>query len=402
MTKVAVIGGNFAGLTGALEAKRKLGDEHEVVLISKMENFVYIPSLIWVPFGWRQSKDICIPLKPVLDKHGVEFIHAEVTKVEPEENKIITTEGEFDYDYLLVASGVSTRFDLIKGLGPKQHTYSICCPSHAEEAREGWEQLVKDPGPVVIGASQGASCMGAGYEFLFNLEYAARKAGVRDKVDITWITPEPFLGHFGIGGMAGGEQMLKGFMKMFNINYVLNSEIDEITETEIVLKNGKRLPCKYSMIVPPFNGAKYVKESGDLGDDKGFIPVDETYRHTRYPNVFGAGLAVAVPAPFSTKVPLGVPKTGYPSDETAKVAAHNIAKLAKGEGDGRLERKPFGKIPGLCVLDAGRKEVIILSNHLLKPRQFAVMIPIPVANLVKRVLEKYFLWKTRKGLSYLA
>ena len=53
------------------------------------------------------------------------------------------------------------------------------------------------------------------------------------------------------------------------------------------------------------------------------------------------------------------------------------------------------------MLDAGHKEVLIASNHLLKPRQFAVMIPIPVANLVKRGLEKYFLWKTRKGKSYL-
>jgi len=401
MSKVVVIGSSFAGITGALEARRKLGPEHEVTLISKSDDFVYIPSLIWVPFGWREIKDISIPVKPILDKHGVGFVKAEVTRVDPESNTVITSEGDIRYDYLLVASGVSTRFDLIEGLGPEKNTYSVCTPGHAEAAREGWRKLVEDPGPVVVGATQGASCMGAGYEFLFNLEYAARKAGVRDRIDITWITPEPYLAHFGIDGMAGGEAMLKAFMKKFNIHYVTNSEVDEITESDVVLKDGRRLPFKYSMIIPPFNGARFVKESADLGDEKGFIPVDDSYRHKKYPNVFAAGLAVAVPLPFATPVALGMPKTGFPSEETAKVAAHNIVRLVEDGPAAELKAKPWGKIPGLCVLDAGHKEVVIVSNHLLKPRQFAVMIPNPLANIAKKVLEKYFLWKTRRGLSYL-
>ncbi len=399
MARVFVIGGSFAGLTGALEAKRRLGKDHEVILISKTEDFVYIPSLIWVPFGWRDVKDLSIPLKPVLDRAGVEYVHAEVTKVDPEANHVYTSAGDYDYDYLLVGSGVSTRFDLIEGLGPDKNTYSVCTPGHAEHARKGFEKLVRDPGPVVIGASQGASCMGAAYEFLFNFEYACRKAGVRDRVDITWITPEPFLAHFGIDGMAGGEQLVKVFMKKFKINYVVNSEIEEITAGAVVLKDGRRLPYKYSMIIPPFNGAGFVKESGDLGDDKGFIPTKDTYQHQKYPRIFAAGLAVQLAPPKATPVPTGVPKTGFPSDESAKVAAKNIAKLIHGDPD--LHAKPMGKIPGLCVLDAGHKEVIIVSNHLLKPRQFAVMLPNPLANVAKRGLEKYFLWKTRKGKSYL-
>ncbi|MHB8858545.1 MAG: NAD(P)/FAD-dependent oxidoreductase [Thermoleophilia bacterium] len=401
MSEVVVIGSSFAGITGALEARRKLGPGHRVTLISRTDDFVYIPSLIWVPFGWREIQDISIPVKPVLDKHGVDFLKAEVTRVNPEASTVSTTEGEISYDYLLVASGVSTRFDLIEGLGPEENTYSVCTPGHAIKAREGWKKLVEDPGPVVVGASQGASCMGAGYEFLFNLEYAARKAGVRDRVDITWITPEPYLAHFGIDGMAGGEAMLKGFMKKFNINYVTNSEVERVTETDVVLKDGRKLPYKYSMIIPPFNGARFVKDSGDLGDEKGFIPINDTYRHKKYANIFAAGLAVAVPLPFTTPVAVGMPKTGFPSEESAKIAAHNIVKLLQGEPESSLKAKPWGKIPGLCVLDAGHKEVVILSNHLLKPRQFAVMIPNPVVNVAKRALEKYFLWKTRRGLSYL-
>lgn len=400
MAKVIVIGGSFAGLTGALEAKRKLGSGHQVTLISKTEDFVYIPSLIWVPFGWREIKDISIPIKPILDKAGVEFVHDGVTQVLAEDKKVATAaSGEYDYDYLLVTSGVSVRYDLVKGLNAAEHNYSVCTPAHAEHARAGWEEFVKDPGPVVIGASQGASCMGAAYEFLFNFEYACRKAGIRDQVDITWVTPEPFLGHFGIDGMTGGETMIKAFMKMFKIDYITNNEIDEITPDRFLLRSGRELPYKYSMIVPPFNGANFVKESEGLGDEKGFIPTDDSYRHDRYPDIFAAGLAVAVAPPWTAPVAMGVPKTGFPSEVTAKVAARNIVKLIN--GDTELDHKEMGKIPGLCVMDAGHKEVIILSNHLLKPRQLAIMIPNPLANVGKRLLEKYFLWKTRTGRAHL-
>ena len=110
---------------------------------------------------------------------------------------------------------------------------------------------------------------------------------------------------------------------------------------------------------------------------------------------------MAVPLPFTTPVAVGMPKTGFPSEGNRQDRLHNIARLIQGKAASELQAKPWGKIPGLCVLDAGHKEVVILSNHLLKPRQFAVVIPNPLANIGKRLLEKYFLWKTRRGLSYL-
>lgn len=400
MSKVVVLGGSFAGLTGALELKRKLGKDHEVVMISKGDKFTFIPSLIWVPFGWKDTKDIMVPLKPILDKAGVKFIHAEATKVDPENQIVETSKGNEKYDYLLVATGVDIRFDLIEGVGPHGgHTHSVCTPPHAEDAKKAFEELVKNPGPVVVGATQGASCVGAGYEFLFNLEKALRVRGVRNKVDITWITPEPYVGHFGIDGLAGSNGMLKGFLKMLKINYIENSVIDKVEKDKFIMKNGKVLPYKFSMIIPPFNGAKFIRESGDLGDEKGFIPTHHNYQHKKYKNIFAAGLAVQLPAPYKTEVPMGVPKTGYPSDESAKVAAKNIVSMVKG-GKPNHE-KEMGKIPGMCILDAGKKEVLLFTNSLLKPRKFAVLIPIPWANFSKKMFEKYFLWKTKTGRSYL-
>ena len=113
-----------------------------------------------------------------------------------------------------------------------------------------------------------------------------------------------------------------------------------------------------------------------------------------------AGIAVDVKLPFTPKViPFSSPKTGYPSDETGKIVAENIIRVAKGRTD--LKKKAWGKIPGICIMDCGKKEVIILSDNLFKPRNFAIMIPNVFYDFSKVIFEKYFLWKTKHGYSYL-
>jgi len=87
MARIIVVGGNFAGLTSALELKRKLGNIHEVLMISKSANFLFVPSLIWIPFGKRKLKDVLVPLKPVLKKAKVHFICTEVTKILAEDKQ---------------------------------------------------------------------------------------------------------------------------------------------------------------------------------------------------------------------------------------------------------------------------------------------------------------------------
>lgn len=399
MSHTYVIGGNFSGITAALELKRKVGKEHKVTVISKSPVFLFIPSLIWVPFGEREIKDITTPIEPILSKHDIEFIQAEATQILQEENLIKTTKGDFSYDYLVMATGPELAFDAVEGIGPESNVSCICNPKGAMDTREKWEEFKKNPGPVVIGAAPAAGCAGAAYEFLFNFEKRCREAGIRDKVDITWVTPEPFVGHFGIEGIAGGEALLKGFMKALKIKYVENVAIEKVENNEVHLSDGQKLPYEFSMIMPAFTGAKVVLDSPGLGNEKGFIPVHDTYQHHDYKNVFAVGIASHYPIPFKTDIPLGMPKTGYPADESGKAAAENIARLINGKTE--LKEKAMGKIPGLCIMDAGRKEVIILSNSLLKPRKFAIMIPNPFYDVNKILFEKYFLWKTKKGYSFL-
>lgn len=405
MKEIVVVGGNFAGMTAALELKRRMKKEAHVTVISKIREFVYIPSLIWVPFGRRRAEDVTLDVEPIFTKRGVDFLLDEVVKVIPEQNKVQTKGGkELAYDELVLASGAELKWDSVPGLGPKAHSRSIFTPAHATATYEAWKEFVKNPGPAVIGAVPGASCMGAGYEYLMNFEQYCRKAKIRGKVKITWITPEPFLGHFGIGGMRGAESLLKTFFKKLDIDFRADAAITEVKENSVVLKTGEEIPAKWKLLVPPFVGQKFVFDSPGLGDEKGFIPTDNGYRHTKFKNVWAAGLGAAVPNPFKGQgsVPFGVPKTGYPSDEMGKAVAMNIQAVAEGKA---LHEKPFAKIPGLCIMDGCNKEMIIFTDTLFADektgkRKIGLIIPNIFGDIGKWSLEKYFLFKAKHGISW--
>ncbi|WP_242117038.1 NAD(P)/FAD-dependent oxidoreductase [Aestuariivivens sediminicola] len=399
MTTTVVIGGNFAGMTAALELKRKGKKEHRVIMVDKSPLFLFIPSLIWVPFGRREIKDIAFRKDTILKKKGVEFMHAEALKVDTDHQIVSTDKGDVKYDHLVVATGPKVKYDVAPGV--KEFAHYIGTPNGAMKTRAALEVFKKDPGNIVIGATQNAGCMGAAYEFLFNVEKWLREQNIRKKVNLYWITPETFLGHFGIDGMTGGETMLKSFMKMFKIHYRTEVGVEEVQKDKVILSSGETINSKFTMLMPPFVGVDFVSKSEGLkATANGYIPVNDDYRHTELPNVWAAGIAVDVKVPFTPgKVPFSTPKTGYPSDETGKIVAENIYRVSRGKT--KLKKKAWGKIPGICVMDAGKKEVIILSNNLFKPRAFAIMIPNVIFDFSKVLFEKYFLWKTKHGYSQL-
>ena len=170
MARVAIIGASIGGLPAAYEARALLDKKHQVTVISNVSSFHFVPSNPWVAVGWRTRKDISFELGPVLAKKGIEFVHAAADRIEPEQNRVVTAKGEVPYDYLIIATGPKLNFPAVPGLGPSSHTQSVCNIDHAEQAWGAYQSFLKDPGPIVIGAAQGASCFGPAYEMAFILD----------------------------------------------------------------------------------------------------------------------------------------------------------------------------------------------------------------------------------------
>ncbi|MBJ8341291.1 FAD-dependent oxidoreductase [Antrihabitans sp. YC3-6] len=392
-TEVLVLGGNFGGLTAALELKHELNDDVSVRVVSTSDRFVFNPSLIWLPFGKRDAADITFPLAETFAEHGIDFVHATAIAIDPAAHRVTTTAGTFDYDYLVISTGYRNNFAAVPGLGPDGHAHTITTLADAESTAVAWQEFLADPGPVVVAATQGASCFGAAYEFLFNVHHQLAKAKI--SVPLTFVTSEPFLGHFGIGGLKGGEAMLEKHLAKSGVTALTGQSIDEITSARFELAGGTAIPFRFGMAIPPFVGQDVVKETPGLSDDKGYVPVHDTYQSKSFPEIYAVGIAAQVPMPWHTAVPIGVPKTGFPTDAMAKIAARNIASTIKGEP--QRAHKEFAEMLAVCMLDAGNSGVMILADHILPPRKAGVLIPGPEIHAMKLAFEKYFLWKSRHG-----
>jgi len=392
--RIVVVGTSFAGYTGALELHELLGDDHDIIVVANTHDFVFIPSLIWYPFGLRDKKDIAFDVRPIYAEHHIRFVEANVTGFDLDQRLVLTNAEPIAYDYLLIATGPKVDFASVPGLGPQHNSWSICNLGHAEETRHAWERFLRDPGPIVIGASQGAACFGAAYEFIFNVRYQLKKHHLLDKAPLTFVTAEPFLGHFGIGGFGNAQAMSETFFKMQHINWRTSTVVKEVLPDGVVLGDGEVLPSKFTMIIPRFLGIDAIRNTPGLANPNGFIETDDGYQHKCYPEVFAAGVAVYVPPVGDTPVACGVPKTGYPSEVMAKTAAHNIAAAIKG---GERKTMPFSLIHAYCIMDTGNMGMLILGDHMLGARHLEFIIPGPQAHWAKLAFEKYFLYSRKHG-----
>lgn len=393
--RIVIIGSSFAGLTAAVRLKKHVGERHDVVVISKSDEFLFMPSLIWVPFDLRTRDEITFPVRPIFEKKGIEFKHTPVTELRLADKQIVTPQGVEAYDYLVIATGPKLNYEAVPGLGPRGgYTQSIFSWEDASAAGEAFHKFVEAPGPVVIGAVQGASCFGAAYEFLFNLAYQLKKRGLRERAPLTYITAEPFAAHFGLGGFGSGTKMTEYFFRKEGITPVMNAAFREIKPGEIVLEDGRTFPFAYAMLAPSYLGVDAVRACREITTPAGFVKVNDHYQTEIYPEVFAAGVAVDMPPPDQTAVPCNVPKTGYLSEQMAEVVAHNIAATINGE---KMISLPPGSIDAKCVLDAGNTGIIMSADHFLEPRKHAWLIPGPEAHWAKLAFEKYFLATHRHG-----
>ncbi|PMP86763.1 MAG: sulfide:quinone reductase [Thermodesulfobium narugense] len=414
MSKIVVLGSGISGHTASCFLRKYLGNEHQITVVSPTKKYNWIPSNVWVGVGDMKPDRVLFDLEPIYKKANINFINAKATKIYPEGNKSISSpfvvveeisskkERNIEYDYLINATGPKLNFDATTGLGPSRNSQSICSASHAVQAWENLSSLIKEMKngknkTIVIGVGHGmATCQGAAFEYLFNVESKLKREKVRDRARIIYITNEYELGDFGMGGLhlkyggyiAHSKTFTESLFAEREIFWIKRAHPLEISKNKIKYETldgtFHELEFDFAMLIPPFAGVglkafnkKEEDITGSLFLPNGFMKVDGNYnpkpyiewdaedwpktlQNPIYKNVFAIGIAFAPPHPISkpmqspnkTTISPTAPRTGMPSAMMGKAVAQSIANLIKGKNK-PLHTASMAKLGAACVASTG-------------------------------------------------
>jgi sulfide:quinone oxidoreductase len=418
MSKIVILGAGISGHTAAAHLRKKLGKEHEVLVVSPNRNYQWVPSNIWVGIGKMKPKDVIFPLEPLYKRKGIGYKQAKVVSFHPEGNSIESkpfvkveyvfgekegTQEIVNYDYLINATGPKLAFDMTEGLLPATNkVYSVCTYDHAVHASEALHELIEkikksaEKVKILIGTGHAkATCQGAAFEYILNVEKELQRHKVREKVEVTWISNEYELGDFGMDGMLldyGGinmrsKDMIEMIFEDRGIKWILGAAVTKVEDGIVHYENldgeYKTETFDFGMLIPAFSGhgfKAYDNNENEITEKlfKGFMIVDadytpkpyeewtvqdwpETYQNPSYKNIFAPGIAFAPPHTISkprkskngTDIFPAPPRTGMPSGITAKLVADNIIDSIKSGKESLHHKGSMGNMGAACIASAG-------------------------------------------------
>ena len=404
MAHIVILGAGTGGMPAAYELREKLGSPHRVTVVNAVDYFQFVPSNPWLAVGWREREAITFPIRPALEKKGIDFVAQRVQRIDAGGNSLELADGTtLAYDYLVITTGPKLAFDEVPGAGPEGHTQSICLVDHAQKTWSHYQQFLQEPGPAVIGAMPGASCFGPAYEFAFIFNTDLKRRKLRNKVPITYVTSEPYIGHMGLGGVGDSKSMLESEFRNNDIKWITNAKVTRVEAGKMFVTemddNGQprkehELPFKFSMMLPAFKGVDAVAGVEGLCNPRGFVLIDEFQRSKKYRNIFAAGVCVAIPPVEVTPVATGAPKTGYMIETMVTAIVHNIvADIAGQPADAR------GTWNAICLADMGNTGAAFVALPQIPPRNVNWFKKGKWVHFAKVAFEKYFMYKMKNGTS---
>jgi sulfide:quinone oxidoreductase len=366
--EVLILGGGSGGLATAGRLKELLGDKISITVIDKQRSFVMGFSLLRVMTGEKTEQEVTVPKEKVSQK-GIKFINTEVNRIDVNNGIVRTDQGEFVYDYLVVALGAELAPEKIPGFESAFHMYTL---ENAKKLRDALSSFRGGSIRLVV-SSTPFKCPPAPYEAAMLIDDHLRNKGLRDKSDIQIFTPEPQ--PMPIAGPEVGNTVVS-MLNEKGIGFHSNTKVSLIdgSSKQIVFENGSREKYDLLIAIPPHTTPKVIRESGGLADASEWISVDPKNMQTKYDRVYAIGDVAAV------KLPSGMmlPKAATFAFGQAEIVASNIASSVLG-----TEARNWDGF-GECFIETGSGNAAYGSGSFYSSPKPVINLQIPSKELRER------------------
>ncbi|NWG39395.1 MAG: FAD-dependent oxidoreductase [Hydrogenophilaceae bacterium] len=374
-SRISILGAGFAALTAARELRRRLPDA-TITLVASSDEFVYSPSLIWVPSGLRHGEDLRFNLQGWLTRHRIQFHHGRVTGLSEDGRKAQTTAGEVENDALVIASG--GRF--LKALPGIEHAITICEGIAAAEALRD-RLAAMHGGTIALGfgtnpKEPAAMRGGPMFELLFGLDTLLRQQGRRDRFRLVFFNPAPE------PGKRLGEKAVKGLlgeMKRRHIETHLGHKILGF-EADRIKTEGGEIPADMILFMPGMTGPDWLASTDLPKSGGGFVVADAHCQVSGLDKVFVAGDAGSYPGPD------WMPKQAHMADLQARTAAENLVLSLEGK-QATARFKP----ELICIVDMLDKGILVYRDE----KRALILPPMRLMHWAKRLFEWLYLRQIR-------
>jgi len=366
--RITIIGTGFAGLAAA-EKYRKLDPSAEITMIGKAQEFVYLPSLIWIPSGKRKGSDIVVPLASFFKRRNIKFHQGAATGVENGGRTVITENGKVENDGLVIACG--GRF--IKKLPGIEHAITPCEGVKSAEAIRDRLKNLKAGSTVAIGFAgnpKEPSAMRGGpmFEFLFGIDKQLRAEGRRDDITVAFFCPAPK------PGIRLGEKAvdaLLGRMKKQNIDIHIGHKMKKF-EADKVITEGGEFRADLILFMPGMTGNKWFANTDLPLSEGGMIKANEMCQVDGLEHVYVAGDSGSYPGPG------WMPKQAHMAELQARAGAQNLFDELSG---GKAQEK--FKTELICIVDSGNKGALVFRS----PKRSIMLPNMRILHWAKRIFE---------------
>ncbi|MBD3755240.1 MAG: FAD-dependent oxidoreductase [Gammaproteobacteria bacterium] len=372
---ITILGAGFAALT-AVKQTRKHAPDAIITVIAPKEEFVYLPSLIWIPSGLRKGDDLRINLHNFFNRQRVQFVEASVENIINSGRTVVTNQGEFHNDGLIIASG--GRF--IKKLPGIEHAITPCEGiAAAERIKSRLEGMSGGTIAIGFGANPNEpSAMRGGpmFEFLFGIDNLLRKQGRRDKFKLVFFNPAPE------PGKRLGPKVPENLVKMMSSKGIETHLGHKMVgfEENLVKTEGGEFHADLILFMPGMTGPAWLPNSELPQSAGGMIVADMHCQVQGYEHTFVAGDAGSFPGPDWQA------KQAHAADLQAKAAAKNLVKSLKGESDLEAFKHEL-----ICIVDTLKHGILIKRTE----QGTTLLPPCRLMHYAKRAFEWLYLRQYR-------